>query len=164
MRVYLLQLLLVFGLTSGSSHAAQKFHRFYQPQLNSEGRVTIAGKWHEIPAAQVANPKTWVAPFLESGSQLMPKCSLTSQAGVEVTSVMGIQNPLITIRVSEEHSLAAGVQRSDVLQRMIECIQLNMREGAFINVKVSVGQGVSAEKFVQFDGSYTTLKESRKLG
>ena len=159
MKVFTLILGLVCSLLSSTAVAStQQFHRIYQPQLSSEGRMTITGKWYEIPAAQIESPRTWVAPFLESGSQLMPKCSATTEAGIEVTSVMGVLNPLITIHVSDQHSLEPDFPRTEMLHRMIECIQLNMKEGAFFNVRVSVDDGVPAEGFAQFEGSYTNLK------
>ena len=71
---------------------------------------------------------------------------------------MGIVNPLITIHVADKHSLGSSLPRVAVLQSLIECIQLNMKDGAFINVKVSVAEGVPAEQFALFEGSYTTLK------
>lgn len=159
MKTIIMILGLVCSLTGGTAAASQqRFHRLYQPQLSPSAQLTVVGKWYEIPASQVESPRTWVAPFLESGSQWMPKCSLTTRAGIEVTSVMGILTPLVTIHVSGKHSLEAGVPRSAVLQRMIECIQLNMKDGAFINVRVSVGEGVPAEEFAPFEGAYTTLK------
>ncbi|MGK0184741.1 MAG: hypothetical protein ACI9R3_000515 [Verrucomicrobiales bacterium] len=163
MKILLLILGLMFSATSGQAEVSQRqFHRIYQPYVSSAGGLGVTGKWHEIPSAQVDNPRTWVAPFLQSGSHLMPKNSVTSRAGIEVTSVMGIANPLVSIHVSGKHSLK-GPTRSAVLQRLIECIQLNMKDGAFINVKVSVDEGVVAKEFEQFEGSYTTLREKPSL-
>lgn len=171
MKILILILGLMFSAASGMANASQKqFQRIYQPYISSQGTLGVTGKWHEIPSGQIGSPRTWVAPFLQSGSHLMPKCSVTTKAGIEVTSVMGIANPLVTIHVSEKHSFK-GSARPLVLQRLIECIQLNMKEGSFINVKVSVGEGIAPSEYEQFEGSYTTLKNEpsqigsdRKLG
>lgn len=159
MKVLILVLGLMCTATSGLADVSlRQFHRLYQPQLSSVGKLEVTGKWHEIPSAQIAHPRTWVAPFLQSGSELVPKCSLTTSAGIEVTSVMGIVNPLITIHIADKHSLDSSLPRVAILESLIECIQMNMKDGAFINVKVSVADGVPAEEYALFEGSYTTLK------
>ena len=148
----------LFALSGGSVFASeQEFRRIYQPVVNSDGDVEVSGKWREIPAAKADSPRTWVAPFLRT-SQLMPECSLTSQAGLRVTSVMGVMSPVITIHVSSKSKLASGITRTEVLQRMIESIQLNMKESAFFNVRLSFDRGVNEEGYVQFEGSYTIMK------
>ena len=156
--LFLILILICSATSSLADLSQQQYHRVYQPEMSSLGKLSVTGKWHEIPSGQISNPRTWVAPFLQSGSEFVPKCSLTDRAGIEVTAVMGIVNPLINIHVSAKHSLKADFPRPALLQSLIECIQLNMKEGAFINVKISVDKGIPAEQFVQFEGSYTTLK------
>jgi hypothetical protein len=136
----------------------REFYRIYQPRIGSGGEVTARGEWREIPGAHADNPKTWVAPFSDSGSQLMPRCQVTRSAGLKVSSVLGNFNPRITIHVSEAHSLRKSISRTDVLQTMIECIQLNLRSGSFFTIRISTDEGLSSDKFVHYEGSYATLK------
>ena len=158
MRVASLAILFCIVLAAPLAGAEREFHRIYQPEISSDGSVGLIEKWREIPSAQAESPKTWVAPFSDSGSQLMPSCSLTKAAGLKVTSVLGKFHPRITIHVSDKSTLKKSVSRLSVLEAMIECIQLNMKIGSFFDIRISTDESVDRKRFAKVEGSYATLR------